>query len=102
MSMVLLPEKVKLYCDVVDLRKGQHGLLGLLKQLNCEESGDVLYLFINRSRDLLKGLFWDRTGYIVLSKRLEAGRFKIPIKDETMELNSEQLRYLLDGLKLFV
>lgn len=97
-----LPARVELYCDVVDLRKGQHGLVGLVEQVLEREGIDgTLYLFSNRSRTLLKGFFWDRTGYVVLSKRLEGSRFSIPTSGGTITLDKQRLRLLLDGLKLF-
>lgn len=98
MSINFLPSKVELCREVVDLRKGQHGLLGLIS----EHTSDVLYLFSNRNRDLIKGLFWDRTGYVVISKRLERGKFSIPVSDGIVELDKQQLRLLLDGLKIFL
>ena len=96
--ILFLPTQVKLYQEVVDLRKGQQGLLGLVP----EDTSDVLYLFSNRSRDLIKGLFWDRTGYVVISKRLERGKFSIPVSGGVVELDGKQLRLLLDGLKIFL
>ena len=101
LSIVSLPERVLLSLDVVDLRKGHAGLLGVVESvLNKDATDGVLYLFSNRSRTLLKGIFWDRTGYIVISKRLEGGTFSIPLRESTMELNSTSLRFLLDGLRL--
>lgn len=100
---IMLPCRVELYCGVVDLRKGQNGLLGLVLQEGGKESAnDVMYLFSNRNRDLVKGLFWDRTGYCVISKRLECGKFRIPAGERTIELDGQRLRLLLDGLNLFL
>ena len=103
MSEISFPARVILSLDVVDLRKGQAGLLGIVEAVLKKDATDgVLYLFSNRSRTLLKGIFWDRTGYIVISKRLEGGRFTIPLRESTMELKSGSLRLLLDGLRILV
>jgi len=100
---VEFPCHVELYCDAVDLRKGHHGLLGIVEQeLGKDGLNGSLYLFSNRNRSLIKGLYWDRTGYVVISKRLESGKFCIPFKEDVIELDNKSLRLLLDGLKLFV
>lgn len=98
---MLLPSRVELYCECVDLRKGQTGLLGLVESRGKDATDGVLYLFSNRSRSLVKGLYWDRTGYVVIAKRLERGKFCIPCGEQIIELDSQRLRLLMDGLKLF-
>ena len=100
---VMFPCRVELYCESVDMRKGHNGLLGLVEQeLGKDSLNGALYLFSNRSRTLLKGIFWDRTGYCVVSKRLERGKFSIPLNDKIIELDGKSLRLLLDGLNLFL
>ena len=62
-----------------------------------------LFLFLNRSRDRIKILFWDRDGFCIFYKRLEAGTFQLPRAaddEQGIELNEIQLRRLLDGLDL--
>jgi transposase len=62
-----------------------------------------LFLFLNRNRDRIKILFWDRDGFCILYKRLERGTFQLltTTKDaEGIELEYSQLVKLLDGLDL--
>ena len=62
-----------------------------------------LFLFLNRSRDRMKILFWDRDGFCIWYKRLERGTFQLltPTNDkEGIELDYSQLVRLLGGLDL--
>ncbi len=62
-----------------------------------------LFLFLNRSRDRLKILFWDRDGFCIFYKRLERGTFQLLLAsngEEGIELDYSQLVRLLGGLDL--
>ena len=60
-----------------------------------------LFLFLNRTRDRLKILFWDRDGFAIFYKRLEVGTFQTPTgsSDESgIELDYSQLTKILEGV----
>jgi transposase len=62
-----------------------------------------LFLFVNRSRDRIKILFWDRDGFCIFYKRLERGTFQLLTTandKEGIELDYSQLVRLLGGLDL--
>jgi transposase len=62
-----------------------------------------LFLFLNRSRDRIKILFWDRDGFCIFYKRLEVGTFQLLTTtndEEGIELDYWQLVRLLGGLDL--
>jgi transposase len=62
-----------------------------------------LFLFLNRARDRVKILFWDRDGFCIFYKRLEAGTFQLPKganSEQGVELEHAQLSKLLDGIDL--
>ena len=62
-----------------------------------------LFLFLNSSRDRIKILFWDRDGFCIFYKRLEAGTFQFPDFDshqQGIELTYAQLTNLLGGMDL--
>lgn len=62
-----------------------------------------LFLFLNRERNRMKILFWDRDGFCIWYKRLERGTFQLPAASASqrgIELNSSQLAKLLGGLDL--
>jgi transposase len=62
-----------------------------------------LFLFLNRSRDRLKILFWDVDGFCIFYKRLERGTYQLLTTsngEEGIELTYSQLVKLLGGLDL--
>ena len=62
-----------------------------------------LFLFVNRNRDRMKILFWDRDGFCIWYKRLEAGTFQFPDTTDDakgIELDCSQLSKLLGGIDL--
>ena len=62
-----------------------------------------LFLFLNRSRDRMKALFWDRDGFAIFYKRLEKGVFQMPRTadgKQGVELDPSQLIKILEGIDL--
>jgi len=60
-----------------DLRKGFDGLSGLVQECFSQDllTGH-LFLFLNRRRDRIKILYFDRDGLAIWYKRLEVGTFQ--------------------------
>ena len=81
------------------MRKSFDGLFELVGRCLQEDplSGD-LFVFINRRSNYLKGLLWDRTGFLLIAKRLESGQFKLRNKGTKVVVDGEHLRRLLDGI----
>jgi len=93
--------RILAYRQPVDMRNSFHGLVGLVKSALSEDPlSGTLYLFSNRRRTLVKGIFWDRTGFCLFAKRLERGHFVLPGESDTFELNEQTFRLLLDGIVL--
>lgn len=68
--------RVRLYGQPVDMRKSFDGLSALAAhRLGGDPLDGTLFVFINRRATQVKVLYFDRSGYCVWSKRLEAGRF---------------------------
>lgn len=83
-----------------DLRKAMHGLSVMVQE---EMAGDpfsgCVFLFCNRGRKLLKGLWWDKNGFWLCQKRLEKDQFPWPETEEAVqELSTEELSMLLHGI----
>lgn len=87
-------EQIYVYGGVVDLRKGPDGLRALLGETEPE----VLYVFSNRTRGLLKFLSVDATGVWCGTRRLHHGAFVWPESPIGRErLTCEELAWLIAG-----
>lgn len=101
--MMTLPASVRLFVatEAIDMRKGIDALRLLAQNVVREDplSGHI-FLFVNRRRNVLKALWWDRTGFVVLMKRLERGTFSMPCgtaTDRRVEIDVSELHLLLEG-----
>ena len=93
--------RVHLYGRPVDMRKSFDGLYALTRNgLQQDPLSGQLFVFINRRATQMKVLYWDRTGFCVWAKRLEAGRF---LSDWGTLANREMdwtgLKLLLEGIE---
>ena len=94
------PPEIYLYKDVIDFRKSINGLVMIVEQgLERSAFDPALYIFCNRTRDKLKILYWDNTGFALWYKRLEKAKFKWPekITSASLILDEQQLHWLLSG-----
>lgn len=87
-----------------DLRKGIDGYCSIISSIHSLDPADgSLYLFTNKSKNKVKGIFYDGTGYWLIYKRLNSSSLKWPLSNETEDvlvLNSTQLESLLGGLSI--
>jgi transposase len=85
------------------MRKSFDGLSGLVQECFHQDllTGH-LFLFVNRRRDRIKMLYFDRDGLVIWYKRLEAGSFQMPSTSEPdgIELQPAQLAMILSGIDL--
>jgi hypothetical protein len=58
------------------------------------------FVFLSRNRRKVKILYWDRDGYAMWLKRLEAGSFKVECKDGYETITAIDLKELLSGVEL--
>lgn len=104
--MISLPHPVRvfLHSPPTDLRKGFDALCGLvISAFSQDPTSGHLFLFVNRRRDRIKILYWDRDGLAIWYKRLESGSFQIPAASTTaasIEVTSTQLSLILSGIDL--
>lgn len=102
--MLNFPTNVRLYLATAptDLRRSYDGLCALVDGTFGKQamSGD-LFIFMNRRANQVRILFWDRDGYVIMMKRLEAGTFrraKTALGDELIEIDAGELAMLLEGI----
>ncbi len=94
--------RIWLYAKPTDMRKSFDGLSALVKhQLQEDPLSGQLFVFINRRRTQMKGLYFDRSGYCIWSKRLEQGQFHYERSGSVKQrLDWTQLKLLLEGIEL--
>lgn len=104
--MLSWPAKLRVYFCVAptDMRKSFDGLSGLVASVfeRTLLDGD-LFLFLNKRRDRVKLLYWDRDGIAIWAKRLESGTFETPrvaAQQKHLELDATELAMLLSGVSL--
>jgi len=95
--------EIYLHRDVVDFRKSINGLMVVVEdEMKLSPFNPALFVFCNRSRDKIKALYWDDTGFCLWYKRLEKDTFKWPRKSNkaTFRLSETEWKWLLSGLDL--
>lgn len=92
--------RIYLYRSPCDMRKSFDGLCGLIRsELDADPLSGSLFVFVNRRRSMVKLLYWDRDGFMILYKRLERGCFKVPnITASDALIDRCQLNMLLEGI----
>lgn len=105
--MLTLPSSLRVYAAVepVDLRKGFDALaIAVRAQLGHDPLSGSLFVFFNRRFDRAKVLLWTPSGWCLVFKRLEKGRFHLPravsARDRTLTIEASELVALLDGIDL--
>lgn len=94
------PFRVYVATRPVDFRKGIDGLAALAQEeLRLDPFSGVVLVFRAKRADRIKILLWDGTGMVLVTKRLDEGKFAWPApKDGVMRLSAVQLSALFEGL----
>jgi transposase len=104
--MIHLPASVRVYLCLTacGMRKSFDGLHALVREhLELDPFAGHLFVFSSRRRDRIKILYWDRDGFAVWSKRLEAGTYAVPLgeaAERRREITAQELGALLSGIDL--
>ena len=90
------------YRAATDMREGFNGRSGLVREHLKHDllSGDV-FIFMNKRRDRVKLLVWDRTGLVVWYKVLEQGTFELlASENDTLEMSWTDIQLFLEGIEI--
>jgi transposase len=105
--VLTLPPTVRIYIarEPVDCRKSYDGLSALVRSVFGQDPlCGHLFVFINRRADQVQILFFDRTGFCIMKKRLERGTFRLARAPggETLhvEVDAAELALMLEGIDL--
>ena len=104
--MLSLPASIRIFLarEAVDFRKAHDGLLSIVRdQFGDDPFDSSLFVFLNKRRDRVKILQWDRDGFWLHYKRLESGTFRVKSVDgdaARVEMTRPQLAMLLEGIDL--
>lgn len=91
-----------IYCKHIDMRKGFDGLAGIVRnEMGQNPLDGGVYIFLNKSQTHIKLLYWDGDGFALFYKRLEKGRYAMPVHNGvSMPLAKDALLMLLEGLSI--
>lgn len=86
----------------VDMRKSFDALCEIVRSfLGCDPLSGHMFVFHNRTRHLVKVLWWDREGLAIYYKRLERGEFQFPrSKERAVQITRDELLRLLSGMSV--
>jgi transposase len=103
--MLTLPPGVRVFVatERVDGRKGIDGLSVLVRSHFGEDPlGGSMFVFFSRRADRVRVLYWDRDGYVLITKRLERGTYRVPWRSESgrVVIEAAELLLVLEGIEL--
>lgn len=86
-----------------DMRRGFDALaLAAQQVIGQDPRSGALFVFTNRRSNQLKALWWDRSGYCILYKRLHRALFRLPAtgapSDSSVAIDGQCLAELLQGV----
>ena len=91
---------IYIVCGFTDMRGGINTLSSIIEgryKMNAF-IGKTLFLFCGRKANTIKGLIWEGDGFLMLTKRLERGRYTWPrTSEEVRAMSPEQFRWLMHG-----
>lgn len=85
-----------------DMRTGVNGMCGKVRSAGLNPTSGDVFIFVGKTRNVMKILHWERGGYVMYYKRLEQGRFHPRIfLRETFGFRSirwDELVLLIEGI----
>jgi transposase len=94
----MIPSTVRIFVcsEPQDMRRSFDGLaLAAQEHLGEDPQSGALFVFVNKRRNRVKVLWFDRNGYCLLYKRLHRARFELPL---SRTIDARALAQLLHGV----
>jgi transposase len=102
--MVPTSTRIFVCTEPVDLRKSFDGLARCTRELlQHDPSSGALFLFTGKRATSLKAIWWDKSGYCILYKRLSRGTFRFPAAvggAKSVVVDPRELALILEGIDL--
>jgi len=103
--MIALNRRTRIFVckEATDMRASYDSLFSKVKELlKGDPFSGHLFLFVNRERSSCKCLYYDGTGFVILSKRLERGRFSRinPLYEKDVVLTEAEFGLFFEGANL--
>ena len=105
--MLTWPSSIRVYVatEPMDVRKSFDGLSAAAQHvLEKDPMSGHLFVFFNRRGNQVRCLFWDRTGYCILAKRLARGTFRFAEQAKAggpcVQIEAAELALSLEGIEL--
>lgn len=94
--------QVYLHREPIDFRAGINSLAVLVQEtMALDPFAPAVFAFCNRRRNRMKLLFFDRSGFVLILKRLAEDTFRWPRREvSVVTLTTEQLHGILDGINI--
>jgi transposase len=103
----MIPSQVSIFVATspVDMRRALDGLAEQARAgLGKDPESGALFVFRNAKRNRLKILWYDKTGYCLLYKRLDRGHFRLPEAfaegTTAVVVDARELGAILEGVQL--
>jgi transposase len=92
--------KIYMATRPVDFRRGMDGLAAAVQEmLGLDPYCGAAFVFRAKRADRIKILVWDRTGLVLVHKRLEGSKFVWPqVRDGVMRMSPAMFAALFEGL----
>jgi len=102
-----LPPSVRLFVATqpIDGRKGADSLMVLVRDVfRLEVFTGHLFVFFTKRCDRIRIVYWDRNGFAMWTKRLERGRFRLPLSADgklgARAIEAAELALIIEGIEL--
>jgi transposase len=103
---MMVPASTRIFVctQPVDMRRSFEGLAKCTRELlEHDPASGALFLFTGRRATSLKALWWDKSGYCILYKKLARGVFRIPTAESgatSVLIDARELALILEGIEL--